>query len=82
MRVTRQPRGSTHQAYTMVHGVLRAFRRRLSINEAITFAGVLPAVMRAVFVADWDVDDPRRAFEDRAVMTREVRALRAEHSST
>lgn len=48
--------GSTHQAYTMVQGVLQTFRRRLEISEAIRFAGVLPPVLRAIFVADWDQD--------------------------
>jgi hypothetical protein len=41
---------------------------------------VLPAVLRAVFVADWNPEEPRRPFEDRAVMTQEVRALRADHN--
>jgi uncharacterized protein (DUF2267 family) len=71
--------GSTHQAYTMVQGVLQTFRRRLEIREAILFAGVLPPVLRALFVADWNPEEPRRPFEDRSVMTREVQALRADH---
>lgn len=49
--------GSPHQTYTMVQGVLQTFRRRLEIKDAIRFAGVLPAVLRALFVADWDVDE-------------------------
>jgi len=72
--------GSTHQAYTMVQGVFQAFRRRLGINEAIVFAGVLPVLLRALFVTDWDTDEPRRSFEDRAIMTKEVQALRADHN--
>ena len=73
--------GSTHQAYTMAQGVLQAFRRRVAVKDAILFAGALPAVLRAVFVADWDdIDEPRRPFEDRAVMTKEVQTLRAEHN--
>ncbi len=72
--------GSTHQAYTMAQGVLQAFRRRLDVEDAILFAGVLPAVLRAIFVADWDIDEPRRPFEDRAAMTKEVQSLRAEHN--
>ena len=72
--------GSTHQAYTMVQGVLRAFRRRLDIKDAILFAGVLPVGLRALFVADWDTDEPRRPFEGRASMTKEVQALRADHN--
>jgi uncharacterized protein (DUF2267 family) len=72
--------GSTHQAYTMVQGVLQAFRRRLDIKDAIRFAGVLPVGLRALFVVDWDTDEPRRPFEDRVTMTREVQALRADHN--
>lgn len=71
---------STHQAYTMVQGVFQTFRRRLDLKDAIRFAGVLPAVLRAIFVADWNTEEPRRPFEDRAVMMQEVGALRADHN--
>jgi uncharacterized protein (DUF2267 family) len=71
---------TTNQAYTMVQGVLQVFRRRLEVNEAIRFLSVLPVGVRALFVADWDVDEPKRPFDDRAIMTKEVRALRAEHN--
>jgi uncharacterized protein (DUF2267 family) len=71
---------TTHQAFTMVQGVLQVFRRRVDLREAILFAGVLPPVLRAVFVADWNPDEPRRPFEDVATMTREVQALRADHN--
>lgn len=71
---------TTNQAYTMVQGVLQAFRRRLEVNEAIRFLHVLPVGLRALFVADWNVDEPKRPFEDRVVMTKEVQALRAEHN--
>lgn len=72
--------GSTHQAYTMVQGVLQAFRRRLNFREAIMFASVLPPVLRAIFVSDWDIDEPVRPFMDRASMTAEVRLLRPGHN--
>jgi uncharacterized protein (DUF2267 family) len=71
---------STHQTYTMVEGVLRAFRRRLSVRDAVAFAGVLPPLLRAVFVADWDVDEPTLPFGDRAVMTAEAQSLRPDHN--
>jgi uncharacterized protein (DUF2267 family) len=71
---------TTNQAYTMVQGVLQVFRRRLEVTEAIRFLGVLPVGVRALFVADWDVNQPKRLFEDRAIMTKEVQALRAEHN--
>lgn len=71
---------TTHQAFTMVQDVLQTFRRRLDLCEAIGFAGTLPPGLRALFVADWDPREPRRAFADRAAMTAEVQALRAEHN--
>ena len=71
---------TTHQAYTMVQGVLQAFRRRLAIPDAIRFAAVLPVGLRALFVADWDPDEPGRSFGDRAAMTREVQGLRPGHN--
>ncbi|MGA8784544.1 MAG: DUF2267 domain-containing protein [Polaromonas sp.] len=71
---------TTSMAYTMVQGVLQAFRRRLNVREAALFANVLPAVVRAIFVADWNTDEPQRAFEDRATMTKEVQSLRAAHN--
>jgi uncharacterized protein (DUF2267 family) len=71
---------TVNQAYTMVQGVLQTFRRRLSLPEAIRFAGVLPAAVRALFVADWDPDEPRQPFGDRAAMTAEVQALRPNHN--
>jgi uncharacterized protein (DUF2267 family) len=71
---------TTHQVYTMVQGVLHVFRRRLDVKQAVLFANVLPPVLRAVFVADWDTDEPRQPFGDRAVMTKEVQALRADHN--
>ncbi len=71
---------TTNQTYTMVQGVLQAFRRRLDTRDAVMFANVLPPVLRAIFVADWDIDEQRRPFEDRAVMTREVQALRPDHN--
>jgi uncharacterized protein (DUF2267 family) len=71
---------TTNQAYTMVQGVFQAFRRRLEVKEAIYFLNVLPVGARALFVADWDVEEPKRPFEDWAVMTKEVQALRPEHN--
>lgn len=71
---------TTHMAWNMVVGVLHAFRRRLTLGDALRFANVLPPVVRAIFVSDWDADEPIRPFEDVAAMTREVKALRAGHN--
>lgn len=71
---------STHVTYTMVQGVLQTFRRRLSIKDALAFAGILPVGLRALFVVDWDTDEPIKPFEDRETMTKEVQSLRKEHN--
>lgn len=72
--------GSTHQAYTMVQGVFQVFRRRLEIRDALRFSNVLPAGIRALFVAEWDVDEPVKPFTERKEMTAEVKSLRADHN--
>ena len=73
---------TTNQSYTMVQAVLQTFRRRLDVNQALQFAGVLPAGLRALFVADWNPDEARRPFGDRATMTKEVQGLRPDHNSS
>lgn len=72
--------GSTHMAYTTAQAVFQVFRRRLTLADAIRFASALPAGMRALFVADWDPDDNRKRFGDRAEMLEEVRSLRPTHN--
>ena len=71
---------TTNMAYNMVVGVLHTFRRRLSVQEAIGFANVLPAVLSAIFVSDWDPSEAKAEFTDRTAMTQEVKSLRAEHN--
>jgi uncharacterized protein (DUF2267 family) len=69
-----------NQTYTMAQAVLVTFRRRLSVIDAIRFANVLPPVLRALFVADWDPEEPQREFTDRAELTLEVQGLRRDHN--
>lgn len=71
---------TTNMAYNMVVGVLHTFRRRLTAQEAIGFANVLPAVLSAIFVSDWNTSEGKAEFTDRAAMTQEVKTLRAEHN--
>ena len=72
--------GSSHMAYTMAQGVFQVFRRRVGFKDAITFAGVLPVGLRALFVDDWDVEEERLPFTDIEKMNREVRDLRPDHN--
>lgn len=69
-----------NQAYTMLDGVFRAFRRRLSLADAIAFAQLLPPLLRALFIADWDHASPPATDWDRETLTREVQALRRHHN--
>ena len=71
---------STRATYTMTQGAFQVFRRRLSTEEAVAFANVLPIFLRALFVTDWDTNVEKKSFEDRESMTREVRMLRINHN--
>lgn len=69
-----------NQTYTMVEAVLLILRRRLDFAEAIRFAGILPPVLRAIFVANWDLGEARQPFTDHQTLTREVQSLRKDHN--
>lgn len=69
-----------HSTFTAVEGVLRAFRHRLTPQQAIVFAQVLPSVLRALFIADWNLSDPPAPPGNRADWTAEARALRRHHN--
>jgi len=71
---------STHVTYTMTQAVFQVFRRRVSMEQAIAFANVLPVGLRALFVAGWDINEPRKPFGSVAAMTEEVKALRPNHN--
>jgi uncharacterized protein (DUF2267 family) len=36
--------------------------------------------LRAIFIADWNFDEPKRPFESLQQMTKEVQSLRAPHN--
>ena len=71
---------SSHMAFTMTQGILQVFRRRLSLEDAIRFANILPAGIRALFVADWNPFEERKQFCDRDAMIAEARTLRSQHN--
>lgn len=73
---------SDNATFTAVEGVLRAFRNRLSPQQAIDFAQVLPSVLRALFVADWRLDESPLSPGTRADWTAEAMALRPHHNLT
>jgi uncharacterized protein (DUF2267 family) len=71
---------TTNMAWNMVVGVLHAFRRHLSIKQTVQFAGVLPPVVRALYIEGWDTDAEPTPFPSRAGLLSEVRAVRYEHN--
>ena len=73
---------SDNSAYTAVQGVLLTFRRRLTTEQGLAFADVLPAVLRAIFVSRWDIGMPSAPFNDRPALIAEVKALRPDHNLT
>ena len=73
---------SDNMAYTAVDAVLQVFRRRLTAQQGLLFAGVLPSVLRAIFVKGWDVSEPPVPFVERQVLTDEVKQVRVNHNLT
>lgn len=69
-----------HSTFTAVEGTLRAFRRRLTPQQAIDFAQILPSVLRAIFVADWDLSVPSAPAGTRADWTADAKGLRPHHN--
>ena len=73
---------SDNMAYTATDAVLQVFRRRLTAQQGLDFAGVLPSVVRAIFVAGWDVTAPPVPFAARDALLREVKNIRPHHNLT
>lgn len=71
---------SENMAYTAVDGVLQVFRCRRSASKTLDFASILPSVLRAIFLHQWDVTAPRLPLTDRATLLAEVRQVRHNHS--
>lgn len=69
-----------HRAYAIVRAVLHVFRDHLDIDDALRFAEILPAVLRAIFVENWRPADEPAPFPDRAALAAEVKANRRDHN--
>ena len=69
-----------HRSYAILRAVLHVFRDHLTIGDALRFAEILPAVLRAIFVENWSpVADPP-PFPERAILTEEIKANRRDHN--
>lgn len=73
---------SDNSAYTAVQGVLIAFRARLVPREVMAFADLLPAVLRALFIAGWNPEAVPQPWADRDTLEAEVRGNRPHHNLT
>ena len=73
---------TNNMTYTAVDAVFQVFRRRLSVAQGLAFADVLPAVLRALFVYNWDTGAAPLPFASRAEMTKEAQAIRKDHNLT
>jgi uncharacterized protein (DUF2267 family) len=73
---------SDNMAYTAVDAVLQVFRRRLTAQQGLAFASVLPAVLSAIFVKGWDVSEPPVPFAERHALTDEAKQVRVNHNLT
>lgn len=69
-----------NQAYTTLQAVLFVFRRRLTPDQVLQFADILPAMIRAIFVADWETAGQSANFRSRDELTREVQSFRRNHN--
>ena len=67
-------------AWSMVQGVLWAFRRRLTVPQVADFANLLPPLLRSLFIEGWDPAAPVATFASREALTREVRQVRPQHN--
>ena len=73
---------SDNMAYTAVDAVLQVFRQRLTAQQGLAFASVLPTVLRAIFVKDWDVSKPPVPFTARPALIAEAKQVRPHHNLT
>ena len=71
---------SDNMAYTALDGVFHVFRRRVTAEQGLRFASVLPSVPRAIFVAGWQPEVPPASWAPRDALTREAQALRPDHN--
>ncbi|MEM7180374.1 MAG: DUF2267 domain-containing protein [Spirochaetota bacterium] len=71
---------TTHRSYTTIQGVFQTFRRRVDFAEAVGFSNLLPAGIRALFVAEWDLQESKLDFTSRTDLIHEIQYLRRGHN--
>lgn len=72
---------TTNMTWNMVVGVLHAFRRRLTLEQAFLFADQLPPVVRALFLEGFNPSERTTKYLGTASeILDEVRSIRREHN--
>lgn len=71
---------TTNMAWNMVVGVLHTFRRRLTTEQVVRFALVLPPVIRSLFLEQWNPAQEAAPFGTEEQWLAEVRSIRPEHN--
>ncbi|WP_206538105.1 DUF2267 domain-containing protein [Rhodoferax saidenbachensis] len=71
---------TTNMAWNMVVGVLHAFRWRLQVTQVVAFAAVLPPMIRALFIEDWDPEKAALPFGEPADWLADVCSIRTRHN--
>ena len=71
---------TTNMAWNMVVGVLHAFRRRLTLHQALRFADQLPPAIRGLFIEGWNPGEQPATIGNRDEILKEVRSLRHKHN--
>lgn len=69
-----------HRAYAVLRAVLHVFRDHLTTDQALRFADILPAVLRAIFVEDWHPRADPPPFPDEHMLIAEVMGNRRDHN--
>ncbi|MEO6610217.1 MAG: DUF2267 domain-containing protein [Aestuariivirga sp.] len=71
---------TSNQAYQATRAVFHVFRSHVERQVAMDFAQFLPAVLRAIFVEDWNLGAPVTPFSDPDQLLKEVLAVRPDHN--
>jgi uncharacterized protein (DUF2267 family) len=71
---------TTNASYTIVDAVFTVFARRLTPEQTLAFARVLPPLLRALFIGEPRLTEPPAAFSSRAALTDEVLDIRRHHN--
>ena len=69
-----------HQAYTCLQGVLVVFRRRLTAEQILGFAQILPPAVASIFIDGWTPDEFTPDWGTRETLTVEVQHFRQHHN--